>query len=65
MPRPNSWSLVFGFGVTFFTVFLFSVILQQSFVSLFTEYAGIILGGLFGLIVGYLGYLTLQRRLAK
>lgn len=51
--------------MTFFTVFLFSVILQQSFVSLFTEYAGIILGGLFGLIVGYLGYLTLQRRLAK
>ena len=40
-------SLVFGFGFAFFTVYVFSVILQQSFVSVFAQDAGFILGGIF------------------
>jgi hypothetical protein len=58
-------SLVFGFGVTFFTVYAFSVLLQQSFGSVFTQYAGFILGGVFGLTASYLGYLAVQRRSTK
>jgi hypothetical protein len=58
-------SLVFGFGVTFFTVYVFSVILQESFGSVFTQYAGYILGGIFALTAAFLGYLAVQRRSMK
>jgi hypothetical protein len=58
-------SLVFGFGIAFFTVFIFSVLLQESFTTVFAQYAGIILGGIFALTGGYIGYLAVQLRSTK
>jgi hypothetical protein len=58
-------SLVFAFGVTFFTVYVVSFILQESFGNVFSQYAGFILGGIFALIAAHLGYLAVQRRSTK